>query len=202
MTSKGVYTSGGPVGGVGSTWHIDCVEGGMWVNNADECIDPLENFIDGVVVTLTILPTLNHSFVVSMDGEVASNEARVIEVAYQTFEANSFHPSNISLSMQGLPPWNEPPGPPLTQDHDGDSKTRAPIRERANVKQLNGERDRLTELGPSQEGEPPVQVWGNASVGRLRHVRMVMTCGKHGLQVGEVGAPTRNDQAGVKELAV
>ena len=77
----------------------------MWVDNANECIDPLENFVDGVVATLTVPPTLDHSFVVSMDGEMPSNVARVVEVVYQTFKANSFHPSNISLSVVlGDPP--------------------------------------------------------------------------------------------------
>ena len=134
MTNGGVYTSGGPIGRVGPTWDVNCVEG---VDNANESVDPLENFVDGAVVTLTIPPTINHSFVVSMDGEMPSNMARVIEVAYLTFEVNSFCPSDISLSVQGLPSWNKPPGPPLTQDNNGNSKTRAHIRKCTNVEQLN-----------------------------------------------------------------
>ena len=70
------------------------------------------------------------------------------------------------------------------------------------LEQLNGGRDGSAKSGPLQEGEPPDQVWGDPFVGGLRHMRMVMTCGKHGLQVGEVGMSTQNDQAGVKELAV
>ena len=128
-----------------------------------------------------------------MDGEMLPNMARVVDVVYQTFKANSFHPSNISLSVQSLPSWNEPPGPPPTQDDDGDSTTRARIREHVNVKQLNGERDGPTESGLLQEGEPPVQVWGDTFVGRLGHMRTVMTCGEYGLQVGEVGMPTQNN---------
>ena len=130
------------------------------------------------------------------------NMARVVHVVYQTFKVNSFHPSNISLSVKSLPSWNEPPGPPPTQDDNGDSTTRACIREHTNVKQSNGGRDGPTESGPLQEGEPPAQVWGDTFVGRLRHMRTVMACGEHGLQVGEVGAPTQNNQAGVKELAI
>ena len=110
----GVYTSRGPVCRVGATWDVNCVERDERVNNADKGVDPLKDFIDGMVATLTVPPTLDHSLVVSMDGKVPASMARVVEVMYQTFEANSFHPFNILLSVQGLLSWNEPPGPPLT----------------------------------------------------------------------------------------
>ena len=70
MTKGGVYTSGGPVGGVGSTWDVNCVERGVRIDDANKRVDLLENFVDGAVATSTILPTLNHSLVVSMDGEI------------------------------------------------------------------------------------------------------------------------------------
>lgn len=56
--------------------------------------------------------------------------------------------------------------------------------------------------GVLQKGEPPVQVWGDACVGGLRHVRIVMTCGNHGLKAGEIDAPGWNDQASVKKLTI
>ena len=149
-----MYTSRGPIGRVGATWNVKCVERDVTVNNDNGRVNLLEDFVDGTVVTLTILPTLNHSLVVSMDDEVPYSMARVVEVAYQTLEANSFCPSDILLSMESLPSWNKPPGPPPTQDNDGNSEGRACIRECANVEQLNRGRDGLTKGGPLQEGEP------------------------------------------------
>ena len=154
----GVYTSRGPVCRVGATWDVNCVERDVRVNNADEGVDPLKDFVDGMVTTSTVLPTLNHSLVVSVDGKVPSSMARVIEMAYQTFKANSFCPSDISSSLQGLPSWDEPPGSPPAQDDDGHLKARACIRECANIEQLDGGRNGSAKSGLLQEGEPPVQV--------------------------------------------
>ena len=120
---------------VGAAWDVNCVEGEVRVDNANERVDPLEDLVDGTVATSAIPPTFNHSLVVTVDGKVPSSMVRVVELVYQTSKANSFSPSNVSLSVQGLPSWDEPPGPSLTQDNDSDSEARAHIREHKAVGQ-------------------------------------------------------------------
>ena len=69
------------------------------VLDADKGMEMFEYLVNRVVVASAIPPTLNHSFVVSVDGEVPANSHRVEEVAYCTLEANSFGPANVFLTM-------------------------------------------------------------------------------------------------------
>ena len=69
------------------------------VLNADKGVEMFEYLVNRVVVASAIPPTLNHPFVVSIDSEVPANSCRVEEVAYCTLKANSFGPTNVSLTM-------------------------------------------------------------------------------------------------------
>jgi len=91
------------------------------VNCADERMETFEDLVNGAVATSAIPPTFNHSFVISVDCEVPASSASVVEVADKTFEANSFGPASVLLAVQGLPSWDEPPGPPPTMNNNCDA---------------------------------------------------------------------------------
>ena len=88
-----------------------------------------EDLIDGAIAALTIPPSLNHSFVVSVYGKVPANCASVMEVADKTLKASSFGATNVLLTIEGLPSRDEPPSSPSALDDDGDTDARACIRE-------------------------------------------------------------------------
>ena len=69
------------------------------VLDADKGVETFEYLVNGAVAASAVPPTLNHPFVVSVDGEVPANSHRVEEVAYHTFEANSFGPADVPLTM-------------------------------------------------------------------------------------------------------
>jgi hypothetical protein len=92
-----------------------------------EGIDMLEDIVDVLVLTPTIPPTFNNSFVVAMNGEVSVTLISATEEADKTFEANSFCPSDVSFSAEHLPTRYEPPSSPVAPDDDGDAHSGAGI---------------------------------------------------------------------------
>ena len=92
-----------------------------------------EDLVDRVISASAILPTLNHSLVVSIDCEVPSSGVRVDEVAKNTLNANSFSPTDILLAMQGLPPCDKLPSSPSTMDNNGDANFRACVWEHVDI---------------------------------------------------------------------
>lgn len=100
-------------------------------------MDTFEYLVDRMVPTSAIPPTFDHSLVVTVDSEVLASSARVQKVAHQTFEADGFSPADVLMTLQGLPPWNEPPCSPFISDDDPDANSRAHIRECTDIKELD-----------------------------------------------------------------
>jgi hypothetical protein len=109
------------------------MEGMERVLDADEGMEPFEDFVDSAIAAPTVPPSLDHSFVVSVYGKVPANCASVTEVADKTLEANSFGPTDVPLTIEGLPSGDEPPSSPSALDSDGDPNARACIRERPKI---------------------------------------------------------------------
>ena len=125
---------------------------------ANERVEPSEDLIDRAIVTSAIVPTLNHSLVVAMNGEVPTIGASIEEVVHKTLKANSFGPVNVALSVQGLPSRDEPPDSPHATDDDGYPDARAHIREHSEIEQLDRGRDDSADGGLLEEGKAPDQV--------------------------------------------
>jgi hypothetical protein len=97
----------------------------------------LEDIIDLLVLTPTIPPSFNDSFVVTMDGEVSVTLVSATEEADKTLEANSFCPSDVSFSAEHLPTGYESPGSPAAVDDNGNTHSRTCIRECPTVEQFS-----------------------------------------------------------------
>ena len=166
----------------------------------DQGMKTLEDFIDGAVSA--ILPALDHSLVIPVDGEVPTKGPRVDEVAANTFKATSLCTADIVLAMEGFPTWNESPGSPSAVNNDDYADIRACIREYIDIEWPNWGWDGSTKEGLLQDRKPPVQVWGDSFVGQLGYMRIMVTGGEHGLQVGEVSVATWDNQTGVKQFTI
>ena len=125
------------------------MEGEVRVDNANERVDPLEDLVDGTVATSSIPPTFNHSLVVTVDGEVPSSMARVVELVSKP--TASAHPMSHCLCkvchpLMSLQALHLPRTmivilkPELTSE---------------NMKQLDRGGNGSAEGGPAQEGKPP-----------------------------------------------
>jgi hypothetical protein len=70
-----------------------------------EVMDPPKNSIDGFVVVPVLPPAFHNASVVSMDKDIVANAWQRGKHIDRKLKANGFSPSNISLSIEGLPAW-------------------------------------------------------------------------------------------------
>ena len=66
---------------------------------------------------------------------------------HKTLEANSFSPTNVSLTMQSFPSQDKSPSSPLFLDDDGNANIRAHVREYTGITQLDWSDDGAAEVG-------------------------------------------------------
>jgi hypothetical protein len=90
-------------------------------------MDAFEDVVDGAVTTPSVPPSFNDPFVIPIEGEVSANLISTAEETDETFEPNSFHPSDVSLAVQGLRARDESPGSPPSMGNDGNTDARAHI---------------------------------------------------------------------------
>ena len=87
----------------------------------NDCVQPLENSIDGSVPAAPIPPTFNDAFVISVCDEIASFFTISDEASNEAFKCDRFSPSDISLAIEGLPARYETPCSPSVADGDANA---------------------------------------------------------------------------------
>ena len=79
-------------------------------------MDALKNCVDSFIAVSGFPPSFNDACVITMDEdpEVAAKARESGERVYEEFKANGFCPANISLAIECLPAWDEPPRTPVS----------------------------------------------------------------------------------------
>jgi hypothetical protein len=67
--------------------------------DTNEGVEPFEDLIDRLIPAPTVPPSLNHSLVVAINGEMPAICASASEVVDETLEANSLRPTNVTLAL-------------------------------------------------------------------------------------------------------
>ena len=89
----------------------------------EECVNSTKNSVSGSVFTSEIPPSLDNPFVITVDLKVPANKSKPGDRLDKELETDGFCPSDVSLSIQGLPTGDEAPRSPAILD--GDSNTEA-----------------------------------------------------------------------------
>jgi len=68
-------------------------------------VDPSKNSVDGFVAVSVFPPAFHNPGVVSMDKDIATNTWDRGKGISEEFETNGLSPSDVLLSIEGLPTW-------------------------------------------------------------------------------------------------
>jgi hypothetical protein len=111
----------------------------------EEGKDPLKDVVCGSIFTPKIPPAFDNSFVVAVYLKVSARTSNPWDCPDEEFKANGLGPSDVSMSVQSLPTWDEAPGSPSVLDGDGNPEARACIGEGVEVEEDKGSWDRSRE---------------------------------------------------------
>ena len=120
-----------------------------------------ENLVDLSVSAPVVPPPFDNSVVIAVDEKVGVVMALRNENPDEALKTDGFGPSDVSFPVERCcPPRDEAPCSPSVTDRDGDTNSRARIRERSNVDECSWCGDRAAEVGLEEDVGPPVEVVG------------------------------------------
>jgi hypothetical protein len=101
--------------------YVACVKRVLNWAVCNDCVQPLENSVDGSVPAAPVPPTFDDTFVISVCDEIVSFFTIFDEASNEAFKCDRFSPSDISLAVKGLPARYETPCSPSVSDGDGNA---------------------------------------------------------------------------------
>ncbi|KAG2066435.1 hypothetical protein BDR04DRAFT_1121138 [Suillus decipiens] len=147
------------------------VERGAIVLRLKSFVDPMKDEVHCPVLTLSILPSIDNSLVVTEDPKVPWSIGVVVveDDKDEQLKTNAFSPPDVSLPIESSPVPAERPCPPIPIDNNCNAEGCDCIAKGVDV------------------DKPPVEVIINVFDGMMWHERTIGTDCKHGFQYGETG---------------
>ena len=133
-----------------------------------------------------------------MDAYVSGVRVGLDDRFDEEFVANGLGPADILLSVESLPAWDETPRAPPAIEDDGNPNARACVGVSAHVSEWESARDGPCKVWSGKFFLPPGNVVVKSGRSGMRHERMGVTVGQHGLQFGEIRSSFGNHVAGMQ----